>query len=120
MSQTSFRSSDNHSNARFISNSKDSAPLEPGKRANFTRVLAANSITDTSFDGSKFLKLLEYLEILVVVFTTSPLIRQSIITNIQDQLLYSSDSGKANYLLLELLLSFHMHLGWRPCQRYDD
>lgn len=79
---TSFRSSDNHSKARFISKSKDSAPLDPGSKASFTNVLAAISITDTSLDGNKFLKLFEYLAIRAAVFTTSPLIKHSVGNNI--------------------------------------
>lgn len=56
---TSFRSSDSHSNALFMSKSKDSAPFEPGSNASFTKVFAAISITETSFDGNKLRKLLE-------------------------------------------------------------
>lgn len=60
-----------------MSNSNDSAPLDPGNKANFTRVFAAISMTDTSFDGRRFRKLWEYREMRVVVLTTSPLIKHS-------------------------------------------
>lgn len=74
---TSFLSSEINSKACLISNSNVSTPLLPGNWPSLTRVLAANSITPTSFDGNKTRKLLRYRAMLVVVLTTSPLIRHS-------------------------------------------
>lgn len=70
-------SADNHSNALLISKSKDSVPLEPGRQANLTNVLAAISTTPTSFEVKRFRRLVKYREILVVVLTISAPIKQS-------------------------------------------